>query len=81
MLRWEVNLEKFNLQTLGTGSISLIYTESQTPPRSQCEKITPLYHGFTTLSIEGKIMCTLKILKKLYLHKELKNVIPLILFT
>lgn len=67
----EVNLEEFDLQTLVTGRISLTYTESQTLPSCHCQKITPLYHGFTKLSIERKIVCTLKTPKTLYLHEEL----------
>lgn len=71
VLLLEINPEELDLQTLGTGRTSLIYTESQTLPSYHCQKITPFYHGFTTLSIERKIVCTLKTPKKLYFHEEL----------
>lgn len=66
----EVNLEEFNLQTLRTGSSSLTYTESWTLPGVNVRK-SLTYSMDSSLSIgKKKIMCTLKILKKLYLYEE-----------
>lgn len=50
VLLLEINLEEFVLQTLGTGRTSLIYTEESNPTQLSVRKITPFYHGFTTLS-------------------------------